>query len=206
MIPFPFNYIGGAGSKPSLVSAPIITQTPLSNIFNYATPGVWDGDEVIVVTHEWLVNGLPTGQIGSTYAALPGETVSLLETATNDLGFATSESNEITQAGIASGAFIDSAGLTYTVDSSISPAGTYNLNAFDSAGLTWFAGTVVNDPFQFVESSSIITSIEGSPYIDSQIHLESSSIVTDISGSTYVDAHLIEHSVGLVPTITGSYV
>lgn len=99
-------YASNASSLPGFPTAtvaPSISGTPVVGQTLTCTPGTWTGTPTPTVTRQWRANGVNIpGATGTTYVvglAYANQSIRCLETATNSVGTASSQSNALTIAG-----------------------------------------------------------------------------------------------------------
>jgi hypothetical protein len=95
-------FAGGSVSVPVNISPPTITGTAFPGNLLTVTPGVWGGTPSPVKTYQWRQDGVAIpGQTGLTYTVteqnlIDGDVIDVVETATNVVGSASADSNDLT--------------------------------------------------------------------------------------------------------------
>jgi hypothetical protein len=130
LIPFGFTQTGVTGSVPVNTVAPLVFVVDAETRQVGYTAGTWTG--ATTVEFAWYMNNVLQSETGSTFIATYDQDVKVVETATNDFGIATQDSNIVN---IPSPPQFDAASFNYTLTGQM--ADTAISNETDAASFNY---------------------------------------------------------------------
>lgn len=205
MILHPFGYFAIAGLPP-VNSVPPSIAVVESNVIGY-TPGIWE--DAVTIGYVWYSDGVLQGETGTTFAAMPGLPVYVVETAINLRGETVVNSNTITLSGVAIPEITDAAGLSQTITGTFTPASQYSSQPLDYAGITQTILGSFMDSVPAIDSVGLSQSMAGKLIDPMPIGDENGTVTIAVYGSlgTAIDPYGSYVEAGTATfTLTGTYV